>query len=109
MHCRSEGATMNPKLFLLLTAILLVAIPRADAQQAKTLPLIGFLEGASISESQGIEPFLNGLRDLGYIDRKNIIVEIRAIEGNPERIPDSVAEFLRRKVDVIFSEIGRAS
>jgi putative ABC transport system substrate-binding protein len=97
---------MNKKLFWLLTAILLVGIPRAEAQQERKPPLVGLLEGASISESQGIEPFLQGLRDLGYIDGKNIFVEIRAVEGKPERIPEALAEFLRRKVDVIFSTFG---
>jgi len=40
----------------------------AEAQQAKKVPRIGFLEGATIAESQGIDPFRQGLRELGYID-----------------------------------------
>lgn len=58
---------------------------------------------ASVSESQGIEPFQQGLRELGYIVGQNIIVEVRPMEGKPDRLPDIVAELVQRKVDVIFS------
>ncbi|HEV8726222.1 MAG TPA: ABC transporter substrate-binding protein [Candidatus Binatia bacterium] len=88
-----------------LVAVLFTLSFPATAQQPRKVPLIGFLEGASISESQGIEPFRQGLRELGYVDGQNIIVEVRAIEGKPDRIPDIVAEFLRRKVDVIFTPV----
>jgi ABC-type uncharacterized transport system substrate-binding protein len=75
----------------------------ADAQQPKRIPRVGFLEGATIAESQGIEPFRQGLRELGYVDGKNLSLEIRAMEGKPDRIPDLIAELIRSKVDVIFT------
>ncbi|HEV8724193.1 MAG TPA: ABC transporter substrate-binding protein [Candidatus Binatia bacterium] len=95
---------MDKNIFgVVLVAVFFALSFPAAAQQAKKIPVIGFLEGASISESQGIEPFRQGLRDLGYVDGQNIIVEVRAIEGKPDRIPDIVAEFRHRKVDLIFS------
>jgi len=67
------------------------------------------LEGATVAESQGIEPFRQGLRELGYVEGQNIIVEIRALEGKPDRIPDLIAELLRSKVDVIFTPTTAAA
>jgi putative ABC transport system substrate-binding protein len=78
----------------------------SEGQQTKKIPVIGFLEGASVAESQGLEPFRLGLRELGYVDGQNIIIEVRAVEGKPERIADILAEFLRLKVDVIFSPVA---
>jgi putative tryptophan/tyrosine transport system substrate-binding protein len=101
---------MRKKIFCLALGALLLAlnIP-AQAQQAKKVPRIGFFEGASIAESQGIEPFRQGLRELGYVDGENIIVEIRAMEGKPDQIPDLIAELLRSKVDVIFTPTTAAA
>lgn len=81
----------------LLAAVFLMTVSSAKAQQAKKVPRIGFLEGASIAESQGLDPFRQGLRDLGYLDGQNVIVEIRAMEGKPDRIPDLVAELIRQQ------------
>ena len=66
---------MNLKLFWLLTAILLVSLPlRAESQQPTKIPRIGYLSGGSLSTLQGrIEAFRQGLRDLGYIEGKNIV------------------------------------
>jgi putative ABC transport system substrate-binding protein len=74
-----------------------------EAQQFKKVPRIGFLEGATIAESQGIAPFRKGLAELGYVEGHNVIVEIRAIESKPERIPNVITELLRNEVDIIFT------
>ena len=97
------------KLICLLSVLTCGTLNLAEAQQTKKIPLIGFLEGASISESQGIEPFREGLRKLGYVDGQNIIFEIRAMEGKPDRIPGLIEELLRSKVDVIFTPITPAA
>ena len=94
---------------ILVCATLSMFCASAKAQQPKKVPRIGFLEGASISESQGIEPFREGLRQLGYIDGQNIILEIRAMEGKPDHIPGLIAELLRSKVDVIFTPMTPAA
>jgi len=75
----------------------------AQAQQPAKIPRIGYLEIGS-QRGQASEPFLQGLRDLGYVEGKNIIVEYR---GDPQRredrLPESAAELVRLKVDVIVA------
>ena len=67
---------MNPKLFWLVTAILLALLHGAEAQQPKNVPWIGYL--ATVSPSANavrIEAFRQGLRELGYVEGKNIVIE----------------------------------
>jgi putative ABC transport system substrate-binding protein len=89
-----------------LGALLFALCQSADAQPPKKIPRIGFLEGATVAESQGIEPFRQGLQELGYVDGQNIILEVRSMGGKPDRIPDIVAEFVSRKVDIIFTPVN---
>jgi putative ABC transport system substrate-binding protein len=90
---------MNPKLFWLLTAILLVSIHPAEAQQPK-LRRIGYLASAG---STPPEPFRQALRDLGYIEGRNIAFEFRASGGRPERTTDLALELVSLKVDLIVA------
>jgi putative ABC transport system substrate-binding protein len=95
---------MNPKLFWLITAILLVYVPPADAQQPKKVARIGFLTATSPSvELARIKAFRQGLRDLGYVEGKNIAIEWRYAEGRLDRLPALAAELVRLKVDVIVT------
>jgi putative ABC transport system substrate-binding protein len=95
----------SEKSAILVGALFLALCSVAEAQQPKKVPRIGFLEGATVAESQGIEPFRQGLRDLGHIDGQNIIIEIRSMEGKLDRIPHIVDEFLRSKIDVMFTPV----
>jgi putative tryptophan/tyrosine transport system substrate-binding protein len=98
------GSTNRPmKAVLLLMGLIWTMTLSAEAQQPKKVPRIGFFEGASIAESQGIEPFRQGLRELGYVEGRNVSVEIRAMEGKPDRIARLIAELIDSKVDVIFT------
>ena len=76
-----------------------------DAQQAKKVPRIGWLLGTSPSSANTarIEAFRQGLRDLGYIEGQNLIIEYRYAEGKADRFPDLAAELVHLKVDVIFA------
>jgi putative ABC transport system substrate-binding protein len=77
---------------------------RAEAQQLTKIPRIGYLSGASLSAiSARIEAFRQGLRELGYVEGKNIVIEWRWAEGKPDRLPDLAAELVRLKVDLIVS------
>ena len=68
----------------------------AEAQQPKKIPRIGFLGAVSPSTiSDRIEAFRQGLRELGYVEGKNIVVEYRWAEGKIERLPDLAAELVR--------------
>jgi putative ABC transport system substrate-binding protein len=70
------------------------------AQQPKKVPRIGYLAGAGSSPPQA---FVQGLRELGYIEGKNILVEYRSAEANLDRMPSLVAELAQLKVDVIVA------
>jgi putative ABC transport system substrate-binding protein len=91
---------MNPKFFWLLTAILLAFFHQAEAQQPAKVPRIGFL-----SASPSIDPaFLAGLLDVGYVDKKTILVEHRSAEGKLERLPELAAELVSLKVDILVTQ-----
>jgi ABC-type uncharacterized transport system substrate-binding protein len=73
------------------------------AQQPKRVPRIGFLTGSSSSFPGRIEAFRQGLRELGYVEGKNIVVEWRYTENKLERGPALAAELVRLKVDIIVT------
>jgi putative ABC transport system substrate-binding protein len=73
----------------------------AEAQQPTKIPRIGFVTGGSTTTGPQVEAFRRGLRDLGYIEGKTILVEYRDLEGKPDRSPGLVAELVQLKVDVI--------
>ena len=76
----------------------------AQAQQIGNVPRIGYLGGASLSAiPERIEAFRQGLRELGYVEGKNIVIEFRWAEGQLARIPGLAADLVHRKVDVIVT------
>src|SRR5215831_18127147 len=88
----------------LLTTILLTASSFAEAQWQEKLPRIGFLSTAAHSSlSSRLEAFRQGLRELGFIEGKNIAIEWRSAEGKPDRLPGLAAELVRLKVDLVVS------
>jgi putative tryptophan/tyrosine transport system substrate-binding protein len=90
---------------LILTATLFALCFSVEAQQPKKMPRIGFLSAASSSAiSARVEAFRQGLRELGYVDGKNIFIEWRFAEGKSDRLPSLAAELVRLKVDVIVAE-----
>src|SRR5207237_10367226 len=75
-----------------------------EAQQLKKVPQIGFLSSSSPSAvSARLEAFRQGLRDLRYVEGRNIIFEYRFAEGMSERLPDLAAELVSLKVQVIVA------
>ena len=96
---------MPPKVvFWLLITVLLTAVPTIQAQQAKKLPRVGFLIASSAaSQKPRLEAFKRGLRELGYVEGQNILLEIRSGEGKPDQISVAAAELVNLKVDVIVS------
>jgi putative tryptophan/tyrosine transport system substrate-binding protein len=101
-----KSAIQNPKwLGLSVIAFLLVlAGAVAQAQQPTKVPRIGYLAANSLSAfSHRIEAFQQGLRDLGYVEGKTIVIEWRSAEGKLDRLPTLAAELVRLKVDVIVT------
>jgi putative ABC transport system substrate-binding protein len=84
---------------LALGAVLLALSFPAEAQQPKKVPRIGILRPTSPPDP--LIPFLQGLRDLGYVEGKNIHIEYRYAEGKLDRLPELAAELVGLKVDVI--------
>ena len=88
-----------------LSALLFQHCLPAEAQQPQKVPRIGYLSGRGDPSTPDplADAFRQGLRDLGYIEGKNILVEYRYAEGKLDRIPSLVAELVQLKVDVLVS------
>ena len=90
-------------LFWLLGTVLLITAP-AQAQQPAKVSRIGFLSGSPPSSIKAsTEAFRQGLRDLGYVEGKNIVIEWRSAEGKGDRLPALAADLVRLKVDLIVT------
>ena len=88
----------------LLLTFFLITVSLAQAQQPAKVPRIGYLGGGSRSSYPArIEVFRQGLRELGYVEGKNIVVEYRYAEGKADRERELAAELARLKVDVIVT------
>jgi len=84
---------------------LLAAPVAAEAQQAAKIPRIGFLAGSLAANPHLPEAFRHGLRDLGYVEGRNVVIEYRDTEGKFERLPALAAELVALKVDVIVAVV----
>ena len=99
----------NPKWLGLsvIAFVFVVAGAAAQAQQPTKVPRIGFLSAPSPSTiAARIEAFRLGLRELGYTEGQNIVIEYRYAEGKFDRLPDLAAELVRLKVEVIVAAGG---
>jgi putative tryptophan/tyrosine transport system substrate-binding protein len=81
----------------------------ARAQQPVKLPTIGFLGAAPSIESQRVAAFVQRLRELAWIDGRNLAIEYRWAEGRNERYAENAAELVRLKVDVFFYRCALSS
>ncbi len=89
---------------IIVAAVLFIAGLTTEAQQPARIPRIGILIPSSASSfSARVEAFRQRLRELGYVEGKNIVIEYRYAEGKLERLPDLAAELVRLKVDVIVT------
>jgi putative ABC transport system substrate-binding protein len=112
-RCQDEpGAkTMRKRVIeLALGAFFLVLSVPVEAQQPGKVHRIGYVSGTGNPSDPGanVEAFRQGLRDLGYFEGKNILIEYRYIEGKSDRVPSFVAELVQLKVDVLVSPTSSA-
>jgi putative ABC transport system substrate-binding protein len=95
--------------FVLTTLLLALGLP-AEAQQPKSVPRIGYLSrdlnpaDSRAPVPRNLEAFSQGLRELGYVEGKNIIIEYRYADGRNERFPALAEELVRLKVVVIVGD-----
>ena len=89
---------------LAVCALLLAAPLALDAQDAGKVYRIGVLEveGAA-ANAEYLGAFRQGLKDLGYVEERNFVIEYRSADGGAERFPDLATELVRLKVDVIVT------
>jgi ABC-type uncharacterized transport system substrate-binding protein len=110
---QSEGPMRQKIIGFALSTLLLALCGSAEAQQTK-VPRIGYLLSGSPSTTtpEFREAFIQGLRDLGYVEGTNIAIEYRWAQGKLDRLPELAAELVRLKVDIILapnSGIARAA
>ena len=86
---------------ILVAVILLTVAVVTEAQQPKNVPRIGYQGAGSPDENE--EAFRQGLRELGYVEGQNIVIEWRFAEGKLDQVPRNAAELVRLKVDVIVT------
>ena len=92
------------RLAALAIALGLLAAPlAAEAQQTAKIARIGYLVASLAGNPQLPEAFRQGLRDLGYVEGRNVVIEFRDAEGTLERFPALAAELVALKVDVILA------
>src|SRR5215471_3735145 len=103
-HSAMENSKRFSVFGLALFAMLLALCASAEAQQSPKIPRIGYLTGATPGgQAARIEAFRQGLRELGYVEGKNIVVEYRYAEEKLDRLPALAADLVRLKVDVIVT------
>jgi putative ABC transport system substrate-binding protein len=92
-------------LIWLLATIFLTTVSLVEAQQPTKTPRIGMLvNGTPSSHKFIVEAFQQGLRELGYVEGKTVVIEYRYAEGKLERLPELAKELAQSGVDIIFTQ-----
>ena len=102
---KNSGCRAQHSVFVVsLCGVLIALCGSAEAQQPKNVPRIGFLSAVSPSTiSARLDAFRQELRELGFVEGKNIVIEWRSAEGKSDRLPGLAAELVRLKVDLVVS------
>jgi ABC-type uncharacterized transport system substrate-binding protein len=87
-----------------LSFVLFTLSASVQAQQPTNIPRVAYLGATSLTANAArVEAFRQGLRELGYVEGKNIVLELRSAEGEQGRLPALAAELVRLKIDIIVS------
>jgi putative ABC transport system substrate-binding protein len=98
---------MRRREFITLVGGAAVAFPLiASAQQPSGQPTVGYLGGAESVESDWFAAFVRRFGELGWVEGRTVVIDVRWSEGRPERVADIAGEFVRRKVDAILTYGG---
>jgi putative ABC transport system substrate-binding protein len=103
---KDKHMSRRPFVFVwLMPTVLLFTVSLVEAQPAKKVPRIGFLDLASPATTKELNAaFRSGLRDLGYVEGQNILIEYRSAEEHVDRLPELAAELVRLNVDAIVTQ-----
>ncbi|MEE9159130.1 MAG: ABC transporter substrate-binding protein [Gammaproteobacteria bacterium] len=102
---------MSKKIFCFALCAMLLALSfSVEAQQAKKIPRIGYISRSwTEPQKRQMAAFKQGMRELGYVEGQNYVIEYRSGKGESDRIPPAAAELVRLKVDVIVTSPGNSS
>ena len=99
---------MRRRLFYVLVATALFAVPITAAAQQSAMPVVGYLSSGSLRDAT-TSAFRKGLSEAGYVEGRNVAIEFRVAEGRYERLPAMAAELVRHPVGVIFAQAPPAA
>jgi putative tryptophan/tyrosine transport system substrate-binding protein len=99
-----DVAPVSRRRFVAIISTAVLAAPLVAASQGQKIPRIGFLGNSTATlEANLVAPFREGLRDAGYIEGRNVVIDYRWAEGTYERFPALIAELVALKVDLIVA------
>ena len=99
-----KRVTRGVVVFICLLVTVFLCAVSSQAQQPKKVPRIGFLGLPSASSfGKQMEALRAGLRDLGYLEGKNVLIDYRWAEGNYDRLSDLAGELVRLRVDILVT------
>src|SRR6266446_4894071 len=102
-HGHSDPMTTRREFIGILAGGFLASPRASEAQQAGKVARLGYLANNPAANSHLSEAFLQGLRDLGYVEGRNLVIEYRTAEGKWDRFPALAAELVALKVDVLVA------
>lgn len=95
---------MNRRIFLYASIAALARPVAAEAQQAEKVYRVGVLETTSVAlNATNMHAFRLALKQLGYVEGRNLVIEYRSADGRPERFPVLATDLVRSKVDLILT------
>jgi putative ABC transport system substrate-binding protein len=94
----------NKAIVVLLVSLVLASVGLVEAQQQAKAARIGFLMASSPGADSRVDGFRQGLRELGYMEGKNIAIEWRYAEGKEDRVPKLAAELVQLNVEIIVTD-----
>jgi putative ABC transport system substrate-binding protein len=91
---------IDRRCFLGAAAASLLAARRARAQSSAKIPVVGFLASGG---GESLQQFRDAMRDMGYVEGRNVVLDVRSAAGKPNELPGLAAELVRRNVDVLYT------